>query len=98
MHQRIGPKRILDATNKIRSYADVLAIAAVVPGSPVYVAKHEFAGQFFAGLLLRRLGVYFVHRYDVSSSQTDTQHLTTLARAGARWWCFRKVLSPAALA
>ena len=38
--------------------------------------------QFFAGLLLRRLGVYFVQRYDVSSSLTDTQSLTALARGG----------------
>ena len=64
------------------SYADALVVAAMVPGSPVYVAKHELAGQFFAGLLLRRLGVFFVHRYDVSSSQTDMQHLTALATGG----------------
>ena len=64
------------------SYADALVVAAVVPGNPVYVAKQEFAGQFFAGLLLRRLGVYFVQRYDVSSSLTDTQSLTALARGG----------------
>jgi 1-acyl-sn-glycerol-3-phosphate acyltransferase len=64
------------------SYADALAVAAVVPGSPVYVAKQELAGEFFAGRLLRRLAVYFVKRYDVSSSGTDAQNLIALVKAG----------------
>jgi 1-acyl-sn-glycerol-3-phosphate acyltransferase len=64
------------------SYADALVVAAVVPGNPVYVAKRDLAGQFFAGLLLRRLGVYFVQRYDVSGSMTDTQSLIGLVKAG----------------
>jgi 1-acyl-sn-glycerol-3-phosphate acyltransferase len=64
------------------SYADALVVAAVVPGNPVYVAKQDLAGQFFAGLLLRRLGVYFVQRYDVSGSMTNTQSLIGLAKAG----------------
>jgi len=63
------------------SYADALVVAAVVPGNPVYVAKRELAGQFFAGRLLRRLAVYFVQRYDVSGSATDTQNLIALAQA-----------------
>jgi 1-acyl-sn-glycerol-3-phosphate acyltransferase len=64
------------------SYADALVVAAVVPGNPVYVAKQDLAGQFFAGPLLRRLDVYFVQRYDVSGSVTDTQNLIALAKAG----------------
>jgi len=64
------------------SYADALAVASAVPGNPIYVAKRELAGQFFAGSLLRRLGVYFVQRYDVSGSVTDTQNLVALAKAG----------------
>ncbi len=31
------------------SYADVLLLAAVLPGEPAYVAKRELAGQIFAG-------------------------------------------------
>jgi len=64
------------------SYADALVVAAVVPGNPVYVAKRELVGQFFAGLLLRRLAVCFVQRYDMSGSVTDAQKLVALSKAG----------------
>jgi 1-acyl-sn-glycerol-3-phosphate acyltransferase len=43
----------------------------VLPGEPVYLAKGEFATQFFTGLLLRRLGVIFVERFDLAASLAD---------------------------
>ena len=53
------------------SYMDAVVVAAVLPGEPTYVAKKEFAGQVFAGPLLRRLGVLFIDRFDLADSLTD---------------------------
>ena len=64
------------------SYVDVLVLAAVVPGTPVFVAKKELARQVFAGPFLRRLGVAFVDRYDVGTSLVDADALVALARSG----------------
>ncbi|MCH4561372.1 lysophospholipid acyltransferase family protein, partial [Mesorhizobium jarvisii] len=64
------------------SYMDALVLAAILPGEPAIVAKRELAGQLIAGPLLRRLGIPFVERYDVSSSLTDTEALIALARHG----------------
>jgi 1-acyl-sn-glycerol-3-phosphate acyltransferase len=64
------------------SYADVLVLTAVLPGEPAIVAKRELADQFFAGSLLRRLGIPFVERYDVPGSLADAQALISLARQG----------------
>lgn len=64
------------------SYLDVLVLAAVLPGEPAIVAKRELAQQFVAGPLLRRLGIPFVERYDVSGSLKDAEALTGLVREG----------------
>ena len=64
------------------SYMDSLVLAAVLPGEPAIVAKRELAGQFVAGPLLRRLGIPFVERYDVSGSLADAEALIALARQG----------------
>jgi 1-acyl-sn-glycerol-3-phosphate acyltransferase len=55
-------------------------LAAVLPGEPAIVAKKELFGQLIAGSLLRRLGIPFVERYDVSGSLTDAEALIALAR------------------
>jgi len=62
------------------SYMDAVIVAAVLPGEPSYVAKKELAGQFFAGALLRRLGVLFLERYDVADSLADLESVTAAAR------------------
>lgn len=64
------------------SYFDVLVLAAILPGEPAIVAKRELAGHLLAGPLLRRLGIPFVERHDVSGSLKDARTLTTLAREG----------------
>jgi 1-acyl-sn-glycerol-3-phosphate acyltransferase len=64
------------------SYMDAMVLAAVLPGEPAYVAKQELTGQLFAGPFLRRLGVLFVARYDVSDSLADTQAIIAAARQG----------------
>ncbi|RTL80388.1 MAG: acyl-phosphate glycerol 3-phosphate acyltransferase [Hyphomicrobiales bacterium] len=64
------------------SYADVIMLTAFLPGEPVYVAKKELAGQFFAGPFLRRLGVQFVERFDVAASVADVDALRAAAQEG----------------
>ncbi|MGP0060877.1 MAG: AMP-binding protein [Beijerinckiaceae bacterium] len=64
------------------SYADVIVLAACLPGEPAYVAKKDFAGQIFAGPFMRRLGVLFVERHDIGESLADTEALITAAQSG----------------
>ena len=64
------------------SYMDAVVLAAVLPGEPAYVAKREFAAQFFAGSFMRRLGTLFVERYDTSASLADTQNAIAATREG----------------
>jgi 1-acyl-sn-glycerol-3-phosphate acyltransferase len=64
------------------SYVDALVLTAVLPGEPAIVSKRELSGQFIAGPLLRRLGIPFVERYDVSRSLADAETLIALARQG----------------
>src|SRR5271165_6411818 len=64
------------------SYMDALVLATVLPGEPAIVAKRELSGQRVAGPLLRRLGVPFVERYEVSGSLADAERLIDLARKG----------------
>jgi 1-acyl-sn-glycerol-3-phosphate acyltransferase len=64
------------------SYADALAVAAVLAGTPAFAAKKEFAHQLIAGPFLRRLGACFVERYAVLDSIADTESLQQVAKAG----------------
>jgi 1-acyl-sn-glycerol-3-phosphate acyltransferase len=64
------------------SYVDALVVAAALPDEPTYVAKKELAGQIFAGPLLRRLGVLFLDRFDLSDSLADLEAVGTAARQG----------------
>jgi 1-acyl-sn-glycerol-3-phosphate acyltransferase len=64
------------------SYVDSLVLTAVLPGEPAIVAKRELAGQFVTGLLLRRLAIPFVERYDLTGRLEDAEALTALAREG----------------
>jgi 1-acyl-sn-glycerol-3-phosphate acyltransferase len=64
------------------SYTDSLVLAAVLRGEPAIVAKRELFAQFIPRVLLRRLGIPFVERYDVSASLADAQALVDLANEG----------------
>lgn len=64
------------------SYTDVVVLAAILSGEPVFVAKKELAGHIFAGPFLRRLGVLFVERFDVAGSLVDAEALIGAARQG----------------
>lgn len=64
------------------SYVDALILAAVLPGEPAVVAKRELARRIIVGPLLRRLGVPFVERYDVSEGVADAEMLIEVAHQG----------------
>ena len=64
------------------SYMDAVIIAAVLPGTPAFVAKKEFESQPFAGSFMRRLGVAFVERFDASASLADADKISGMAREG----------------
>jgi 1-acyl-sn-glycerol-3-phosphate acyltransferase len=64
------------------SYMDAVVLAAVLPGEPAYVAKREFASQFFMGTLMRRMGALFVERFDTAASIADTEAAVAVAKEG----------------
>ena len=64
------------------SYADAVVLAAILPGEPAYMAKKELARDFFAGPLLRKLGVLFIDRYDLSGGIADMTAAAALASKG----------------
>jgi len=64
------------------SYMDAVVIAAVLPGTPAFVAKKEFESQPFAGTFMRRLGVAFVERFDASASLADADKISGMAKEG----------------
>jgi 1-acyl-sn-glycerol-3-phosphate acyltransferase len=57
------------------SYLDGLALAAVTPGEPAFIAKKELDPQFFAGPFLRQLGALFVDRADPEGGVEDVNAL-----------------------
>ena len=63
------------------SYMDCSSLAAALPGEPAIVAKTGTGRPVFAGPFLRRLGIPFVERYDVSGSLADAEALIALAHA-----------------
>ena len=62
------------------SYVDAVVVAAVLPGEPIYVVKKELANQVFAGPMLRRLGVLFLERFELTGSLADLDSVTGVAR------------------
>ena len=73
------PPRAIVAFNHA-SYMDAVVVAAVLPGEPSYVVKKELATQFFAGMLLRRLGVLFLDRFELANSLADLEEAAAAAR------------------
>jgi 1-acyl-sn-glycerol-3-phosphate acyltransferase len=76
------PKQHAVAVFNHSSYADAIVLSAVLPGEPAYLVKKELAGDFLAGPLLRKLGVLFIDRYDLTGGIADTAAATALAREG----------------
>jgi 1-acyl-sn-glycerol-3-phosphate acyltransferase len=66
------------------SYVDGLVLAAALAEPVRFVAKRELAGQFFAGIFLRRIGALFVERADVGQGALDAQQAIAASRSGDR--------------
>jgi 1-acyl-sn-glycerol-3-phosphate acyltransferase len=66
------------------SYLDGLALATVLPGTPVFVAKRELSGQIVAGPFLKRLGAFFTERAEPAASLEEVEQLAALTRSGAQ--------------
>jgi 1-acyl-sn-glycerol-3-phosphate acyltransferase len=66
------------------SYLDGLALAAVLPGTPVFVAKRELSTQIVAGPFLKRLGAFFTERAEPKAGLEEVEQLAALTRSGAQ--------------
>ena len=64
------------------SYLDGFVLMSIIPGEACYVVKRELAGQFFARVLLKRLGAEFVERFEVQRGVEDTERLVQVVREG----------------
>jgi 1-acyl-sn-glycerol-3-phosphate acyltransferase len=66
------------------SYLDGLVLAAVLPGTPVFVAKRELSAQIVAGPFLKRLGAFFAERAEPKAGLEEVERLAALVRSGER--------------
>ena len=64
------------------SYLDGLALAAALPGAPVFIAKKELEPQVFAGRFLKALGALFVERADAEGGIEGAEEALRAAGAG----------------
>ena len=64
------------------SYLDGFVLVATIPAAPCYVVKGELANQFFARVLLNRLGVEYVERFDAQRGAEDADRLMQVVRQG----------------
>ncbi|MBW1751092.1 MAG: 1-acyl-sn-glycerol-3-phosphate acyltransferase, partial [Deltaproteobacteria bacterium] len=71
-------------TSNHASYLDSLILAAALPLTCNFVTKAELAGKFFARVMLSRLDVIFVERFDAQKGVEDARRIGRLAAAGKR--------------
>lgn len=64
------------------SYLDGLILAAILPAPYTFTVKREMTETPIAGRLLRRLGVAFIERLDMSGSVEDTRNIVALLKTG----------------
>ncbi|HEX6136900.1 MAG TPA: AMP-binding protein [Casimicrobiaceae bacterium] len=77
-----GGKAALIAVNHA-SYADAFVLMAVLSSPVRFAAKAEFARTPLFGYVLRRLGTYFVERFDATRGVEDTRELAAALRGDA---------------
>lgn len=82
--ENIRPGQPLIVTSNHASYIDSLILAAVLPVRCNFVAKAELAGNFFTRIMLTRLDVIFVERFNIEKGMEDTRKIGQLAAAGKR--------------
>lgn len=77
------PVRVVIVANHA-SYLDGAVLSVALPGPLTFIAKQEFAGQFWAGSFLRRLGTIFVRRVDRAEGVKAADAIVAAAKAGER--------------
>lgn len=77
------PDRVIIVSNHA-SYIDGAALSAAIPGTLTFIAKEEFADQFWAGHFLRNLGTIFVRRVDRAASVKGADVVISAAIKGER--------------
>lgn len=72
-----GQEHLIDQASVIianhSSYTDGLVLVATLPDAPILVAKGELQKKFFARLILQKLGVIFVERFEHQQSVIDAK-------------------------
>ncbi|WP_271408797.1 AMP-binding protein [Pseudomonas sp. Q1-7] len=64
------------------SYLDGVILCAALPPRFGFIAKRELASQWIPSLFLRKLGAFFVERFDLQRSVADSAALESALRAG----------------
>lgn len=64
------------------SYLDVAVLAAILPGEPAFIAKHELSDQLIAGPFLRNLGTHFADRVVAQAALKEVEVFKDLVRLG----------------
>ncbi|MCP4317682.1 MAG: AMP-binding protein [Hyphomicrobiales bacterium] len=64
------------------SFLDGLVLAAILPGDYTFTVKREIAETPIAGTFLRRIGVAFIERLDISSGVADARSLVQQLTTG----------------
>jgi 1-acyl-sn-glycerol-3-phosphate acyltransferase len=71
-------------TSNHASYLDSLVLAAVLPITCNFVAKAELAENFFSRVMLSRLEVIFIERFDVKKGLEGVRRIGRYAASGKR--------------
>ncbi len=80
----IAPDQPMILASNHSSYLDSLILSAALPITCSFVAKAELAGNFFTRMLLSRLDVIFVERFDPEKGVKDARRIARLAASGKR--------------
>ncbi|WP_372882774.1 AMP-binding protein [Psychromonas sp.] len=74
--EKLSPDKAYIFVANHSSYLDVYVIAASIPLPYCFVAKAELAENKLFAILLKRLGVEFVERFDVEKSVKDAREIS----------------------
>lgn len=76
-------KQYLMVSNHM-SYLDSMVLTGILPEQCNFVAKAELEESVFLRQVLKKLGVLYVNRFDVSQGLEDTRNIAESIRDGAR--------------
>ncbi|MBX7222238.1 MAG: AMP-binding protein [Blastocatellia bacterium] len=80
--ERISGQQPLVFVSNHASYLDALILAASLPLTISFTAKKELAANFLVRVMLQRIGVELLDRFDFQQSLEDVNRLEKLAQTG----------------